>query len=344
MAHTKDVVTGALFLYSLVWGCRLIWQLHETVRERQAKHPDTYPRYSDLQRSAVTCACLLISQKVFTAFSIPVARMIIPKKARWSQFVWGAKVHRASDSLFKCVYYLAMTLWAWYVLHDKPWVPWVLGGSGETQFCWTDWSSFQTTPADLKHFYLTAIGYHLSEVVMHMVNDGCPDFWEMLLHHTVACFLVCYSYLLSYVPIGCLALLLHGSTDVFVYMSKCLVDTPYVSLTAVSYFALVLSHAWFRIYVFPMYVIKSAWVESIQVVGGELPAWGFLNFSLCVLLLLHMYWFILIIKMGIGFKRTGEARDIASNLSKLAMKDERRKAWLSQGPLPPQGLKAQAFA
>jgi len=159
---------------------------------------------------------------------------------------------------------------------------------------------------------------------MLMIEARRPDFWEMLLHHTVSCSLVFFSYILNYVRVGSLVLMLHGATDIIIYASKAVVDTPLKSLIVIFYFALIVAYAWFRIYVFPMYIMRSAWIESLQEAGSTLVGWGYMNFALCVLLLLHMYWFGLIVKMGLQFRRTGEARDMQSNLSALDVAGKKR--------------------
>merc|ERR1712048_958919 len=210
------------------------------------------------------------------------------------------------------------TVWGFSVLQGKPWAPWVLGGSGDTRFCWTDGFPFQAIPEDLQRFYLTALGYHVSEFVRHLMEARSPDFWEMLLHHIIACALVYYSYMLNYVRVGSLVLLLHGVTDILIYFSKAIIDTPANRLTAISYVALVISYAWFRIYIFPVYIMQSAWIESIRV-GEEIYGWGFLNFALCVLCMLHIYWFGLIVRMGVLFGKTGQTRDLQANLSSMDM-------------------------
>merc|ERR1712050_797002 len=98
---------------------------------------------------------------------------------------------------------------------------------------------------------------------------------------------------------------------------------PNTRCIVLSYFGLIAAYAWFRIFVFPVYIMHSAWVESIQEVGPELFGWGYLNFGMCVLLLLHMYWFGLIIKIGFHFRRTGQARDLQSNLSSIDITDKK---------------------
>lgn len=163
---------------------------------------------------------------------------------------------------------------------------------------------------------------------MLLLEVRAPDFWEMLLHHIVSCTLVSFSYFLNYVRIGSLVLLLHGATDVFIYLSKALVDTQYIRLTVMSYFTLIAAYAWFRIYVFPVAVMRSAWVESIeelQAKSPEIVGWGFLNFALCTLLVLHMYWFGLIVKIGLFFRQTGQAKDLQSNLSAIDMQEQSKK-------------------
>lgn len=325
MVQAKEILTRGLCAVALAWGGYVTWQLHQVVRARQEKKAEGYPQYEDFKKSGIVCICMLVAQNFFKLGFAPIARALIAKKARWSHQVWGAKVQRCCDALFKCGYYTVMMVWLLSFLRGEAWVPWVLGGSGETRFCWTDGLPFQPMNEDLKQYYLVAVGYHLCEVAMHMTSFGLPDFWEMLLHHTVTCFLVSFSYLLNYQRIGSLVLLLHGCTDIFIYMSKFLVDIGNVYLITLSYLSLISSYGYFRIYVFPMYVMKSAWVESLQVAGVEAhAAWGFLNFALCVLLLLHMYWFSLIIKIGMNFRKTGEARDMVANLSKMDMQDKKQ--------------------
>jgi hypothetical protein len=324
MGGTKNSVMLGLFVVSAVWGGYVSWELHKEVRSRQLRQAEGYPSYSDFSWSAWVCLGLVLAQKVFKVIFRDVASAMLVRQSRWHQQVWGAKVERCCDAVFKGSYYVVVTVWAYVILRDKPWVPSVLGGSGETRFCWTDGFPFQPLSDDITTLYLTVVGYHLSEVLLHIFEPHLPDFWDMLLHHTVACFLVSFSYVLNYVRIGSLVLVLHGATDIFIYASKVLVDTSCVRLKAASYLGLVGSYAYFRIYVFPMHVMRSAWIESVQQAKVE-TAWGFLNFALCVLLLLHMYWFGLIIKIGVTYRKTGVARDMVSNLSAMDVKENKKQ-------------------
>lgn len=328
MGTTKDSVLRFLLVVAILWAAVVASNLHKVIVARQLLKPEAYPQYGDFWVAGGAFLGLLVAQLIFRPIFAAVARSMIPKKPRWSFTVWGAKVTRCSDSVFKCSYYAAMTVWCFALLRDQPWLPHAMGGSGDTQFCWKDGYPFQAVVPELRRFYLTAVGYHLSEVAMLLLETRHPDFWEMLLHHVVSCFLVSFSYILNYVRVGSLVLLLHGATDVFIYLSKALVDTSFIRLTVMSYFMLIITYAWFRIYLFPVFIMRSAWVESAQELGATAEAtigWGYLNFALCTLLLLHVYWFGLIVKMGVFFRQTGQARDLQSNLSALDMQEQSRK-------------------
>mmetsp|Transcript_46066 Transcript_46066/g.128022 ORF Transcript_46066/g.128022 Transcript_46066/m.128022 type:complete len:328 (-) Transcript_46066:92-1075(-) len=327
MGALKEFAIRILIVVSCPWAIKVGLDGHKEIIARQTEHPDDYPQYGDLKMALVVFGVLLLVQLLFRRIFKPVAKSMVVKKQRWSHGVWGAKVTRCCDAVFKCCFYVAMTTWCWFLLRDQPWTPWVLGGSGQTRFCWTDGHPYQRVPADVKRFYMVAFGFHLSEAAMLFLETRAPDFWEMLLHHLVTCCMIFFSYMLNYVRVGSLILFLHGATDVFIYASKVFVDTPFLRCTGFFYFGLVLAYAWLRIYVFPAYVMKSSWVESVtEARGGNLYGWGFLNFGLIALLTLHMYWFGLIIKIGMVFRRSGQARDLQANLSELDVRAGKKKA------------------
>jgi ceramide synthetase len=325
MAFTKETILACLVFVVIVWAGMFGLDMHKEIRTRQLQ-AENYPQYQDFLSAMSICFGMLVAQLLFRPLFAVVARAMIPKKARWSYAVWGLKVTRCCDSVFKCSYYVTMMAWLFALLQGASWVPWVLGGTGSTRFCWTDNFPFQAISSEMRRFYLTALGYHLSEVLMLMIEamrTRHPDFWEMLLHHTVSITLVSYSYLLNYVRIGSLMLFSHGLTDIFVYASKAFVDTGNLRAITVTYLGLIFSYAWCRIFVFPVFIMRSAWLESLQEVNAERTGWSCLNFALCVLLLLHMYWFGLIIRIGFVWRKTGQPRDLQSKLSYLDVQEKK---------------------
>lgn len=321
----KDLVLRVLVVVTVLWAAQVLKDGYKEIQARHLKNPTAQAGTSDDVLLGVgCCAGMLIAQLLFRQLFAVAARAMIPKKPRWSHNVWGAKVTRCCDSIFKCAYYCAMTTWCFALLKDEPWLPRLLGGRGATKFCWTGYP-FQEVSSDLRRFYLTAVGYHCSEVLMLLLEERHPDFWEMMLHHLVTCCLVVFSFSFNYLRIGSLVLLLHGITDIFINLSKALVDTANARAIVASYFALVVSYVWFRILVFPISIMWSVWVESIPEARPEkIISWGFMNFGLFTIFLLHMYWFGMIIKIGTYYRRTGQARDLQSNLSSMDFGDKKR--------------------
>jgi len=297
------------------------------VRMRRSQQPSTDAQYWDIVPVVGICLSMLVSQFLFVSLFAPVARALIPKQARWSNTVWGLKQIRCSEAVFKCSYFATMTIWCFTIVRRESWLPPLLGGSGDTRFCWTDGFPFQQNPPELRQFYLTAIGFHLSEAVMVLLENPKPDFWEMLLHHSLACSLTSFSYVLNYVRLGSLVLLLHGATDVFVYASKAFVDMQFRWVLALLYQGLVVTYAYFRIFVFPFCIMHSAFIESQQEVEWQrLFGWNYMNFAMCCLLSLHVYWFGLVLKIGLLYGRTGQVRDLQSNLSSADMQRQKKQS------------------
>ncbi|CAL1133609.1 unnamed protein product [Cladocopium goreaui] len=324
----KDLVLRVLVVVTILWAAQVLKDGYKEIQERRLKNPDAAKVnvMDDVFLGVICFVGMLVAQLLFRQLFAVVARAMIPKKPRWSHTVWGAKVTRCCDSIFKCAYYCAMTAWCFALLKDEPWLPRLLGGRGETKACWTNYP-FQEVSADLRRFYLTAVGYHCSEVVLLLLEVRHPDFWEMMLHHLVTCCLVLFSFGLNYLRVGSLVLLLHGITDIFINLSKALVDTSNTRLIVASYFALVVSYVWFRILVFPISIMWSVWVESIPEAAcgpGKIVSWSFMNFGLFTIFLLHMYWFGMIIKIGTYYRQTGQARDLQSNLSSMDFGDKKR--------------------
>lgn len=320
MGRLKDWTINSLILIAFAWGMFSLLKVYEV----RSKQPRSQPVLADTQWAVGVTLGLFLAQLLFRYVFAVVARVLVVKKQRWSYTVWNVKVARCCDAFFKMFYYMASTGWLFALLRHEPWTPPVLGGRGDTTYCWRDFTT-QSVNDDLRRFYLMAIGFNCSEMLLLLYEARHPDFSEMLLHHIVSCFLTLYSYLLGYTRIGSLVLLLHGVVDIFIFASKAFVDTPHIRVIAVLYLALVLSYFYFRIYIFPVYIMRSAWVESVDVTGNFPYAWGFANFCLVVLLLLHMYWFGLIGRMGLTFRRTGEARDLQANLSQVSLDGNAKK-------------------
>jgi hypothetical protein len=212
-------------------------------------------------------------------------------------------------------------------------LPTVLGGTGSTSNCWTDGYPFQEVPESLKKFYLIFIGFSSAEMVGHIIRERKrPDFYELLVHLLVTNCLLIFSYYGNYIRIGSLIMLAHSGSDVFVYIAKALVDTK-VTGGALSYIPLLIAYIWCRIYIHSATILKSIWFEAVAIAGKQtLISWDYLNFLLSILLMLHLYWLFVIVKIGIFLLSTGKSRDFQASLSSLNVRQSNVVHGPDRGP------------
>lgn len=83
---------------------------------------------------------------------------------------------------------------------------------------------------------------------------------------------------------------------------KCVVDSGNTPLTLSVYLSVLASWAYTRLYVFPMHLIATS-VWTLPYAAPEVP--GIfkdpMNIMLCILVVLHVYWYALLLGMGVNF-------------------------------------------
>jgi len=253
---------------------------------------------------------LVLIEEVFK----PLGNKLI-RQNEWTEEERKEKISRFADNSFKFLYYSIITFWGWTLIRSTPWCPPILGGSGETKNAWLDYP-FQESIPYIKEYYLVQLGYHVHNLLTLVGTPRKSDFMEMTLHHICAVVLIWFSYMVNFIRIGTLVFLLHDIGDIIVYLGKATADTYYTKFTAT--LLVLLSFIWFstRLFIFPGWIIYSTMIEGTQVVHNEDHHHGyyFFNFILCLLLILHTYWFGLLLKIGIRMMIYGEKKeDLSKN-------------------------------
>lgn len=318
---SKNVGLLGLASAVIVWAIASLPELVSMVNRRHAEDSEHYPRFTDLTTAAVWFVVFMVAHAVSFLILGPTARKLISKKPTWSTEVWIAKLERFCSAIFQLGFSLTSTIILYVALRQTSWLPSVLGGSGSTAYCWADGFPFQTLPEILRKFYLVFIGYSSAEMVGHVIRERKrPDFYELLVHLLVTNVLLVFSYFCNYLRIGSLVMLAHSFSDIFVYLAKALVDTK-ITGGALSYIPLLGVYVWCRIYVHTAVILRSVWMEAPVLVSEEnLPSVKYMNFLLSAILLLHMYWLFVIIKIGLFLVSTGKSRDMQASLSSISVR------------------------
>jgi len=269
------------------------------------------PNYSfgaDFRTTFMSLLCFLMLRFVTGQVFEPIGDMLLPEN-KWSPKERQSRVERFSVCMFKLGYFVAVSWWGFMMLRDEPWTPVVLGGSGDIAKAGGQ-MQYHVLTDEWRVYYLVQLSYHMQSFIMQFTLYHRSDFMEMALHHMCTIFLVGFSYGANYWRVGALVFFIHDFSDVFSYAIKAVVDTGYTSIILSVYACLLVSWGYLRLYVLPFYILRSCFVH----VPMDAPATNMLRIFLSVLQLLHVYWYILFLYMGLKFATSGKAEDVQENL------------------------------
>ncbi len=158
------------------------------------------------------------------------------------------------------IYYTCSTITAFLLFKDTDFFPKELGGNVEPVMM------YEGTPYTKQYpyavlFYMVQFGRHLHTLVDYCVYKWrTPKFWEMFLHHSMAVFLIFFSYLFNGLRCGILVLFVHDPCDVFLCLGRLIADFKSHSavLKYVNFIGLVVTWVFFRLYAFPKCIVGSA--------------------------------------------------------------------------------------
>uniref|UniRef100_A0A8C2FHQ4 Ceramide synthase 3b n=1 Tax=Cyprinus carpio TaxID=7962 RepID=A0A8C2FHQ4_CYPCA len=145
-------------------------------------------------------------------------------------------------------------------------------------------------------YYIIEMSFYGSLLFSVAADVKRKDFKEQLVHHWATLTLLSFSWCANYIRIGTLVMLVHDTSDVLLESAKMFNyagwETTCNSIFVV--FALVFMVT--RLIIFPFWLIHCTWVYPLDQFE---PFFGyyFFNVMLVVLLLLHMFWASLILRM-----------------------------------------------
>ncbi|XXG70838.1 hypothetical protein AAC387_Pa07g0231 [Persea americana] len=216
---------------------------------------------------------------------------IVPVKIKQ---VKQAKIIKCSESMWKLTYYTAVQVCVLAITYHEPWF-W------DTKEYFRGWPN-QELKFSLKLFYMCQCGFYMYSIAaLLMWETRRKDFSIMMSHHIITTILIGYSYITRFFRIGSIILALHDTSDVFMeaakifkYSGKELGASIFFGLFAISWLLL-------RLIFFPFWVIRSSSydVQEFLNLSESYPIslYYVFNTMLLMLLVFHMYWWILICSM-----------------------------------------------
>jgi len=306
--NVKELIFATGVAVTIPWVLSLLHETMEMINERaNNSFGYRYPSWGDFTIVLYAVPALFVMRVVVSKIFQLIGEMVMSPKYVGKER--EERVLRFGVCGFKFMYFVSIVSFGVYTFKNADFLPWVMGGTGDTANCWVNYPYQSIEVPFLKEYYMIQLSYHAHSLIAQISMIHRTDFLEMVLHHLLAIALLAISYVSNAVRIGILVLLVHDVGDIVGYSMKMVVDTPWKILVIINYVALLIT--WFvtRLAIYPAWVIRSAYVEARQ---QSIPVHGWLvqNAMLIMLFFLHIYWYSLFLVMGKTFLRTGKAEDI----------------------------------
>eukprot|EP01135_Chromosphaera_perkinsii_P003540 Nk52_evm13s247 gene=Nk52_evmTU13s247 len=210
---------------------------------------------------------------------------------------------KLSESGFKVLYCTMLWGFAHYLLFY----------SGEHNYfqdpdaAWKGWSRGMYVEPKLYWLYMIQLGFYFHSVyATYFMDERRNDHYAMVIHHIVTILLIGFSYCTRYHRVGLQVLYVHDFCDVCMELAKCFqyfkvqngaLVWVFEFLSNVVFGIFVLAWIYFRLYVYPCQVFLSTSYHSLNSTSPPPILYQFFNSLLLILLVLHLFWFVLILKV-----------------------------------------------
>lgn len=319
--NTKEkVLLGLTLALAPIFVCEVYGV--KVMRETEAFRTNpAMPQLADLGIGFAIAIAFVAVHYVLVRVFEPIGRLVLAPTKRTQE-----RVERFATVLFKFIYFLGISYVGYAIMKEEKWLPRTLGGSGDVL---ESYKTLDTPPSQaLKNYYFVQLGYHTHSLLyMVFLMPIRNDFLEMFLHHVATIFLIGSSYLANYTAKGALVAFLHDLGDISGYAIKSVVDTGITPLVVVMYVMLLVMWAYTRLYVLPVELIYNA-IASVPKVnpGVSMLFLQPVNAMLCMLQILHVYWYALFLVMGYTLLKTGKQEDIQQKIRSKAETTTTKKA------------------
>ncbi|XP_016986995.1 ceramide synthase 6 [Drosophila rhopaloa] len=225
------------------------------------------------------------------------------------------------ENTWRCIYYLYSFIFGVIVLWDKPWF-W------DVKSCWYGYPH-QSISNDIWWYYMISMSFYWSLTGTQFFDVKRKDFWQMFIHHMVTLLLMSLSWVCNLHRVGSLVLVVHDCGDIFLEAAKL---TKYANFQKLcdAIFA-IFTVVWIvtRLGFYPR-IIYSSSVEAPRILP-MFPAYYIFNSLLLMLLVLHVIWTYMILKIVVDSLQKGlMSGDIRSSDSE-DLSDSSENAPLANG-------------
>ncbi|XP_067300913.1 ceramide synthase 2 isoform X1 [Pseudorasbora parva] len=192
------------------------------------------------------------------------------------------------EASWRMVFYLGAFIGGIIALYDKPWFY-------NLREIWNGYPK-QSMLESQYWYYIVEMSFYLSLVLRITFDVKRKDFKEQIIHHWATLTLLAFSWCGNYIRVGTLVMLIHDSSDILLESAKIFNYAKWERTCNGIFVVFAAIFIVTRLIIFPFWIIHCTWVYPPDYYP---PFFGyyFFNFMLVILLMLHMFWGYLILRM-----------------------------------------------
>jgi len=235
-------------------------------------------------------------------------------KAKRVDGINRSKITKFVEAFWRFSYYTVFTIIAVYILFLPKPVSWLFNA----RELYTNWPYHG--PIDGFVFYHNVqLGCYIHQLMWTEVSRA--DSMVDIIHHITTIILIFLSHTQMILRTGTATMFLHDVSDIFLESAKCFnyaatsKGSPkwYRPASDILFAFFAVSFFVFRLYWFPRLIVFGMLFRASEILG-RYPGWLATCSLLCVLVILHIYWGYLILKMAIGmFSNGSPEKDVRSD-------------------------------
>ncbi|XP_071517911.1 ceramide synthase 6 isoform X7 [Panulirus ornatus] len=212
------------------------------------------------------------------------------------------KFTKFMECAWQCTHYTFIFVYGLYVMSGKPWL-W------DIRHCWYDYPN-HSVDDDVWWYYMISLSFYWSMTFTHFFEVKRKDFWQMFFHHLVTIALITFSWTCNLTRIGTLVLIVHDCADIPLQLAKMSIYSGHKAFCDAVFAIFAILWIVTRVGIYPIWILYSTAIDAPTIVP-MFPAYYIFNGLLFVLLVLHVYWTYLILRI------------IANTITKGNVEDER---------------------
>ncbi|XP_063041899.1 ceramide synthase 2a [Engraulis encrasicolus] len=202
------------------------------------------------------------------------------------------KLKKFREASWRFTFYLLAFFAGLGVLIDKPWFY-------EKEEMWKDFPKMPLIESQY-WYYMIELGFYLSLLFSVASDVKRKDFKEQIVHHVATILLISFSWVVNYIRAGTMIMLIHDASDYLLESAKMFNYAGWRNTC--NYIFIVFAMVFFitRLILFPFWIMHATVVYPLAIYPTFF-GYYFFNGLLMVLQCLHIFWFLLILRMAIKF-------------------------------------------